>query len=169
MYKKVVVFGGGTGISYLLRGLKDFPVDITAVITVSDNGTSTGKLRKEFNIPAVGDIRKVITALSEIDEPIKEMMEYRFHTSSDLDGHAMGNLILTSMLDITGSLKEAIASLSKLFDVKHTVLPISEDSSLTLMGLDKAGNVIEGEEQITKSDQRIEKIYYKEEPKVLLK
>lgn len=167
MYKKVVVFGGGTGISYLLRGLKDFPVDITAVITVSDNGTSTGKLRKEFNIPAVGDIRKVITALSEIDEPIKEMMEYRFHTSSDLDGHAMGNLILTSMLDITGSLKEAIASLSKLFDVKHTVLPISEDSSLTLMGLDKAGNVIEGEEQITKSDQRIEKIYYKEEPKVL--
>lgn len=167
MYKKVVVFGGGTGISYLLRGLKDFPVDITAVITVSDNGRSTGKLRKEFNTPAVGDIRKVITALSEIDEPIKEMMEYRFHTSSDLDGHAMGNLILTSMLDITGSLKEAIFSLSKLFDVKHTVLPISEDSSLTLMGLDKAGNVIEGEEQITKSDQRIEKIFYKDEPKVL--
>lgn len=72
MYKKVVVFGGGTGISYLLKGLKDFPVDITAVITVSDNGRSTGKLRKEFNTPAVGDIRKVITALSEIDDPIKK-------------------------------------------------------------------------------------------------
>ena len=124
-YKKVVVFGGGTGISYLLKGLKSFPVEITAVITVSDNGRSTGKLRKEFNTPAVGDIRKVITALSEIDEPIKKMVEYRFRTSSDLDGHAMGNLILTAMLDITGSLKEAIASLSKLFDVKHTVLPIS--------------------------------------------
>ena len=167
MYKKVVVFGGGTGISYLLKGLKNFPVDITAVITVSDNGRSTGKLRKEFNTPAVGDIRKVITALSEIDEPIKKMVEYRFHTSSDLDGHAMGNLILTSMLDITGSLKEAIASLSKLFDVKHTVLPISEDSSLTLMAKDKSGHIIEGEEQITKAHHKIEKIYYKEEPKVL--
>ena len=167
MYKKVVVFGGGTGISYLLKGLKNFPVDITAVITVSDNGRSTGKLRKEFNTPAVGDIRKVITALSEIDEPIKKMVEYRFHTSSDLDGHAMGNLILTSMLDITGSLKEAIASLSKSFDVKHTVLPISEDSSLTLMAKDKSGHIIEGEEQITKAHHKIEKIYYKEEPKVL--
>lgn len=167
MYKKVVVFGGGTGISYLLRGLKDFPVNITAVITVSDNGRSTGKLRKEFNTPAVGDIRKVITALSEIDDPIKKMVEYRFHTSSDLDGHAMGNLILTAMLDITGSLKEAIASLSKLFDVKHTVLPISEDSSLTLMAIDNEGNVIEGEEEITQNHHQVKKIFYKEEPKVL--
>ena len=167
MYKKVVVFGGGTGISYLLRGLKDFPVNITAVITVSDNGRSTGKLRKEFNTPAVGDIRKVITALSEIDDPIKKMVEYRFHTSSDLDGHAMGNLILTAMLDITGSLKESIASLSKLFDVKHTVLPISEDSSLTLMAIDNEGNVIEGEEEITQNHHQVKKIFYKEEPKVL--
>ena len=67
MYKKIVIFGGGTGISYLLKGLKDFPVDITAVITVADNGRSTGILRKEFNTPAVGDIRKVITSLSNID------------------------------------------------------------------------------------------------------
>ena len=167
MNKKIVVLGGGTGLSYLLKGLKKFPVDITAVITVSDNGRSTGKLRKEFNTPAVGDIRKVITSLSEIDDPIKKMMEYRFKTSSDLDGHAVGNLILTSMLDITGSLKDSIACLGKLLDVKHTVLPISEDSNLTLMGLDKDGNVIEGEEQITKAHQQFEKIYYKEEPKVL--
>lgn len=167
MYKKVVIFGGGTGISYLLKGLKDFPIDITAVITVSDNGRSTGKLRKEFNTPAVGDIRKVITSLSEIDDPIKRMMSYRFNTSSDLDGHAVGNLILTAMLDITGSLKASIASLSKLLDVRHTVLPISEDSSLTLMGKDKDGNIIEGEEQITKAHRQFEKIYYKTEPKVL--
>ena len=167
MYKKIVVFGGGTGISYLLRGLKDFPVDITAVIAVSDNGRSTGKLRKEFHTPAVGDIRKVITNLSQIDEPIKDMMSYRFKTSSDLDGHAVGNLILTAMLDITGSLKEAIASLSKILDVRHTVLPISEDSDLTLMGLDENGNVIEGEEEITQADAKIEKIFYKNEPKLL--
>ena len=78
MNKKVVVFGGGTGLSYLLRGLKDFPVDITAVITVSDNGRSSGKLREEFHIPAVGDIRKVITSLSTTDDHIKEMLSYRF-------------------------------------------------------------------------------------------
>ena len=143
MNKKVVVMGGGTGISYLLKGLKDFPVDITAVITVSDNGRSTGKLREEFHTPAVGDIRKVITNLSQIDEPIKEMMSYRFNTSSDLDGHAVGNLILTAMLDITGSLKASIDSLSKLLDVKHRVLPISEDSDLTLMCLDNDGNIID--------------------------
>ncbi len=167
MRKKVVVFGGGTGISYLLRGLKDFPIDITAVITVSDNGRSTGKLRKEFHTPAVGDIRQVITNLSSIDDPIKKMMSYRFKTSSDLNGHAVGNLILTSMLEITGSLQESIKSLSKLLDVKHTVLPISEDSDLTLMGEDSKGNIIEGEEEITKSPNRIERIFYKKEPKVL--
>lgn len=167
MHKKVVVLGGGTGISYLLRGLKEFPVDITAIITVSDNGRSTGKLRQEFNTPAVGDIRKVITNLSGIDDPIKKMMEYRFHTSSDLNGHAVGNLILTSMLEITGSLKDSIACLSKLLDVKHKVLPISEDSNLTLMGKDKHGNIIEGEAEITKAHKKFEKIYYKEEPKVL--
>ena len=167
MYKKVVVLGGGTGISYLLRGLKDFPVDITAVITVSDNGRSTGKLREEFHTPAVGDIRKVITNLSQIDEPIKDMMSYRFKTSSDLNGHAVGNLILTAMLDITGSLKDSIAHLSKLLDVRHKVLPISEDSDLTLMGLDVDGNIIEGEEQITEAHRKFERIFYKHEPKVL--
>lgn len=167
MYKKVVVFGGGTGISYLLKGLKDFPVNITAVITVSDNGRSTGRLRKEFNTPAVGDIRKVITSLSGIDEPIKKMMEYRFNTSSDLDGHSLGNLILTAMLDTNGSLKDSIGYLSKLLDVKHKVLPISEDAGLTLMGEDYDGNIIEGEHQITDANKEIKKIYYKEEPHVL--
>ena len=167
MYKKVVVMGGGTGMSFLLRGLKDFPVDITAVITVSDNGRSTGRLREEFHTPAVGDIRKVVTNLSQTDEAIKEMMSYRFKTSSDLDGHAVGNLILTAMLDITGSLKDSIKHLSKILDVRHKVLPISEDSNLTLMGKDINGHVVEGEEEITMWPKKIEKIYYKHEPKVL--
>ncbi len=167
MNKKVVVFGGGTGISYLLRGLKDFPIDITAVITVSDNGRSTGRLREEFHTPAVGDIRQVVTNLSSTDEPIKKMLSYRFKTSSDLNGHALGNLILTAMLDITGSLRESIASLSKILDVRHTVLPISEDANLTLMGEDEKGNIIEGEEEITQSPNKIKRIFYKEEPEVL--
>ena len=167
MQKKVVVLGGGTGMSFLLTGLKDFPVDITAVITVSDNGRSTGKLRREFNMPAVGDIRKVITNLSSIDSDIKEMLEYRFSTTSDLNGHAVGNLILTSLFNITGSLKDSIDSLSKLLDVRHRVLPISEEADLTLMGKTVEGDVIEGEEQITESRRKFKKIYYKKEPKVL--
>ena len=76
MRKKVVVFGGGTGISVLLRGLKNFPVDITAIITVSDNGSSTGKLREEFFMPAMGDIRNVIVNLSDADDKIKELLQY---------------------------------------------------------------------------------------------
>lgn len=167
MNKKVVVLGGGKGISYLLAGLKDFPLDITAVISVADNGQSTGKLREEFHIPAVGDIRKVITSLSESDENIKEMLAYRFHTTSDLDGHALGNLILTSLLDITGSLKSAIEELSILLDVKSKILPLTEDENITLMGEAIDGDIIEGEEMITKSPKKIKKLFYKEEPHIL--
>lgn len=165
MYKKVVVFGGGTGISYLLRGLKDFPVDITAIITVADNGKSTGRLRDEFNIPAVGDIRKVITSMSGVRTEIKELMNYRFSTYSDIDGHALGNLILVGMHDITGSLKESIACLSELLDVRHKIYPISEDK-LTLMAETIKGEVIEGEVAITANHDPKKKIYYKEEPTI---
>lgn len=166
MHKKITIFGGGTGISFLLRGLKEFPVDITAVITTSDNGSSTGKLRKEFSIPAVGDIRKVITSLSNIDPDIKKLMEYRFNTTSDLNNHAIGNLIFTGLLDITGSLKKTIEEISKLLNVKHTVLPLSEDC-LTLVGKTVDGEIIEGETAITKAHKKYKKIYYKEEPHVL--
>jgi len=165
MHKKVVVFGGGTGISYLLRGLKDFPVDITAIITVADNGKSTGRLRDEFNVPAVGDIRQVITNLSGVKSEIKELMSYRFSTYSDFDGHALGNLILVGMMNITGSLKESITCLSELLDVKHKVYPISEDR-LTLMAETIDGKIIEGEEEITANRDVKKKIFYKEEPTI---
>lgn len=165
MRKKVVVFGGGTGISYLLRGLKDFPLDITAIITVSDNGRSTGKLREEFYTPAVGDIRKVLSNLSELPKEIKNIMEYRFDTYSDLDGHPLGNLVLTAILNQTKSLKTSIEYLSKLLDVKHKVLPLSEDY-LTLMGETIDGKIIEGENQVTKSNQKYKRIFYKEKPHV---
>lgn len=166
MHKKIAIFGGGTGISFLLRGLKEFPVDITAIITTSDNGSSTGKLRKEFSIPAVGDIRQVITNLSNIDPDIKKLMEYRFNTTSDLNNHAIGNLIFTGLLDITGSLKKTIEKISELLDVRHTVLPLSEDC-LTLVGKTVDDEIIEGESAITKAHKKYKKIYYKEEPHVL--
>lgn len=165
MKKKIVIFGGGTGLSALLRGLKDFPVDITAVITVSDSGRSTGKLREEFSTPAVGDIRKVLSNLSELPDEIKSIMEYRFETYSDLDGHPLGNLVLTAMLNKTKSLKTSIEYLSKLLDVKHRVLPLSEDY-LTLMGETIDGEIIEGEDNVTHSHKQYKKIFYKEVPHV---
>ncbi len=167
MNKKVVVFGGGTGLSYLLKGLKDFPLDITAVITVSDSGRSTGKLREEFHVPAVGDIRQVLTSLSSTSKNIKKMLEYRFNTTSDLDGHALGNLILISLLNITGSLKESIAELCTLLDIKNKVLPLTEDANITLMAEMTDKTIIEGEENITKCDKKVKRLFYKEEPKVL--
>ena len=165
--KKIVVFGGGTGLSYLLKGLKDFPLDITAVITVSDDGRSTGKLREEFHAPAVGDIRKVLSSLSTTSQNIKNMLEYRFDTTSDLDGHALGNLILISLLNITGSLKESINELCTLLDIKNKVLPLTEDANVTLMAEMTDGSVIEGEASITKSDKKVKRLFYKEQPEVL--
>ena len=165
MKKKVVVLGGGTGTSFLLKGLKDFPLDITAVITVSDNGRSTGKLREEFLTPAVGDIRKVLSNLSELPEEIKNIMEYRFETYSDLNGHPLGNLVLTAMLNKTKSLKTSIEYLSKLLDVKHKVLPLSEDY-LTLMGETIDGEIVEGEDSIPKCNKKYKRLFYKEEPHV---
>lgn len=165
MKKKVVIFGGGTGLSCLLKGLKDFPLEITAVITVSDDGRSTGKLREEFLTPAVGDIRKVLSNLSELPEEIKSIMEYRFDTYSDLDGHPLGNLFLTAMLNKTKNLKTSIEYLSKLLDVKHKVLPLSEDY-LTLMGETIDGDIIEGEDNLGKSNKKYKRIFYKETPHI---
>lgn len=166
MKKKIVALGGGTGMSSLLRGLKDFPADITAVITVSDNGSSTGKLRQEFSIPAIGDIRKVLTNLSSLPDEVKDIMEYRFHTYSDLNGHPIGNLILTALLNKTGNLKKSIEYLSTLLDVKQKVLPLSEDS-LTLMGETVDGTIIEGEANVTEAGKKIKRVFYKREPNVL--
>ena len=164
--KRVVVLGGGTGTSTLLKGLKYFPVDITAVITVSDNGSSTGRLRKEFSTPAVGDIRKVLSNLSTLPDEIRDVMEYRLSTTGELNGHALGNLVLTSLIKETGSLKTSIEYLSKLLSVKHKVLPLSEDY-LTLMGETEDGEIVEGEEEITKANKKYKRLFYKDDPEVL--
>lgn len=163
MNKKVVVFGGGTGISFLLRGLKCFPVDITAVISVSDDGSSTGKLREEFLMPAMGDIRNAIVSLSDADEKIKDLLQYRFDTYTDLNGHPIGNLIMVGMYNMTGSLKESIKALSGFLNVRHKILPISEDY-LTLLAETESGEVIRGESEIGHSGKPIKKIYYDEDP-----
>lgn len=168
--KKVVVFGGGTGLSQLLKGLKIFPIDITAVVTVCDDGRTTGRLRKEFNTPAVGDLRRVIISLSEKETIFDKLFEYKFKTSSDLNDCKIGNLILTSLFDLSDTLSEGIEQIGEVLKIKGKVLPLTEDSP-TLMGLMEDETIVEGEHQITECDKKIKKVYYKEEikpnPKVL--
>lgn len=164
--KRVVILGGGTGTSCIIRGLKYFPIDLTCVITVSDNGSSTGRLRKEFSTPAVGDIRKVLSNLSTLPNEVRDVMEYRLKAKSELNGHALGNLVLTSLINETGSLKTSIEYLSKILDVKATVLPLSEDY-LTLMAKTTDGEIIEGEAEITSAGKEYKEFFYKEDPHVL--
>ena len=163
MKRKVVVLGGGTGSSTLLRGLKEFPLDITAIVSVCDDGRSTGVLREEFSIPAVGDIRRVLAALSETEPLVMELFNYRFHTTSDLDGHTVGNLLLTASSEITGNLSDGIEALSKVFNLKGKVVPLTEDN-VVLMGEMGDGSIVEGEHHITEYDSDIKRVYYKEEP-----
>lgn len=164
MKKKVVVLGGGTGSSTLLRGLKQFPIDLTAIVSVCDDGKSTGILREEFNIPAVGDIRRVLISLSETEPLVKDLFNYRFNTTSDLDGHTAGNLLLTAMAEITGNLSDGIEALSKVLNLKGKVLPLTEDN-VVLMGKMSDGTIVEGEHNITMAKKCIEKVYYKEPAK----
>lgn len=166
MNKKVVVLGGGHGLSVLLKGLKQFPLDITAIVSVCDDGKSTGRLREEFNIPAVGDIRRVIVSLSETEPLFEELLNYRFETNSDLNGHALGNLLLTALTNITGNMSEGIQSLSKVLNLKGKVLPLTEDN-VVLMAKMTDGTIIEGEHNITVAHKVIEKVYYKKEPKIV--
>lgn len=162
--KKVVVLGGGHGLSVLLSGLKLFPIDITAVVSVADDGASTGRLREEFNIPAVGDLRKVLVALSEVEPLVEELLEYRFNTNSDLSGHATGNLLLTALFNITGNLTESLTALSKILNIKGRILPFTEDNPI-LVAHTKNGEIIEGESKITKAFKQIDYVEYKNKVK----
>lgn len=166
MKKNIVVFGGGTGISVLLSGLKETNTYLTSVISVSDDGRSTGKLRKEFNMPAIGDLRNVLVSLSNTDFKLKQLLSYRFDTYSDLNGHPIGNLMMVGLYNITGSLKESIKILSNFLNIKSKVYPISEDN-LTLVGETLSGEKIIGEDNITKAKVAYKNFYYLEEPHVL--
>ena len=165
MNKKIIAFGGGTGMSHLLRGLKQYPLDITAVVSVSDDGGSAGKLRNEFDILAVGDIRRVIESLSDNENELRNLLNYRFESNGDLNNHALGNLILLAEMKIQGSVQKAIETLSKILNLKGKVLPFTEDKVI-LVGEMEDNSIIEGEHNITESPKKIKKVFYKEEPTI---
>jgi len=166
MNKKIVVLGGGNGMSTLLRGLKQFPLDLTAIVSVCDDGKSTGVLRKEFNTPAVGDIRRVLISLSETEPLFEKMFNYRFETEGYLNGHAVGNFLLQAMTDITGSMSEGIQALGNVLNLKGKVIPLTENGDITLVAEMIDGKIVEGEHHITEEESIIKKVYYKKNPEI---
>ncbi len=161
--KNVVIFGGGTGLSHILSGLKLFPVNVTAIISVSDNGSSTGILKNEMKIPAVGDIATVMISMANVSEDIKHMLRYRFNENTSLNNHPIKNLLLASLYEIKGNLTDAIDILCKFLKIQGTILPISEDR-LELIARYEDGNTIIGEEQITKAQKKIIELSYDKKP-----
>ena len=169
---KVVAIGGGTGLSTILRGLKEWTTNITAVVTVMDDGGSSGRLRRERHMLPPGDIRNCLIALAEDESRIAQLFQHRFEKSgSDIDGHSIGNLVLTGLQEMTGSFDRSIEELSKMLNVRGQVLPATlEDVDLVARMAD--GTVIQGEVNIGESANRVSKMSLSQElvppyPKVL--
>ncbi|AQQ52660.1 gluconeogenesis factor YvcK family protein [Planococcus lenghuensis] len=156
--KKVVIIGGGTGLSTLLRGLKELDLDLTAVVTVADDGGSSGRLRSALDIPAPGDIRKVMAALSDVEPLVEEMFQFRFRQSVDLSGHSLGNLMLAALTEITGDFAHAVREMSRVLNIKGTVLPAA-NQIVTLHAELMDGTIVSGESKIPSYMQPIRRVY----------
>lgn len=147
---RIVVIGGGTGLSVMLRGLKHKPVDITAIVTVADDGGSSGILRSELEMIPPGDIRNVLSALADVEPLLGQLLDYRFDKGNGLAGHSLGNLMLAAMCDITGDFVTGVRELSRVLAVRGRVLPAS-DHSIVLRALMEDGSIVEGESNIPKA------------------
>ena len=166
MNKKVVVIGGGHGQSAILRGIKNIEnIDITAIVTVADNGGSTGRIRSLYHIPAMGDIRSVMVALSEREDIMRQLMDYRFDVNGredDISGHNLGNLILTAMTEMSGSFVDAIEMASNILNVKGSIVPSTLDV-VQLYAIMDDGTKVKGEENIPSFNHHIRRVFYEDE------
>jgi uncharacterized cofD-like protein len=169
---RIVSVGGGTGLSTLLSGLKEFVgneftqnvwVDLlTAIVTVTDDGGSSGRLREEFQMLAPGDIRNCIAALAEDEHLLTKLLRYRFDSGGELSGHSLGNLLLTALTNITGDFLDAIKVISEVLAIKGRIFPSTmENASLLAELVD--GRIIEGESKITGARSRIQKLWLSHE------
>ena len=163
--KKVVVIGGGKGQSALLRGLKQIPnIHLSAIVTVADDGGSTGRLREDFDMPAMGDVRNVLLALAESESILSDMVNFRFKedSMSELAGHSLGNLILTALTETTGDFVHAIASMSQFLNVDGDIIPVSAKGT-TLIAEMNDGTIVRGESNIPEYRNNIRRVYYDQE------
>jgi uncharacterized cofD-like protein len=156
---KIVVLGGGTGLSTLLRGLKKISTNLTAVVTVFDDGGSSGRLRREQGILPPGDIRNCLVALAEAEPLLTKLFTHRFK-GGDLDGHSFGNLFITSMSQVTGDLETALKECSKVLAIRGRVLPTTL-RDVTLCAEMSDGTVVEGESAITRAGGTIRRVFLK--------
>ena len=167
--KKIVVIGGGHGQSTICRGIKNIEdIDITAIVTVADDGGSTGRLRKKFHIPAMGDIRNVMISLAESETIMSKLMDYRFEDVSgkaeDVEGHNLGNLVLTALTDECGSFMEAIQEVGQVLNVRGNIVPASTQV-ITLLAKMEDEVIVRGEANIPRVANRISEVFYEEEVK----
>ncbi|MBS5913561.1 MAG: YvcK family protein [Paenibacillus macerans] len=154
--------GGGTGLSVMLRGLKEKPLDITAIVTVADDGGSSGILRSELQMPPPGDIRNVLTALADVEPLLSDMLNYRFAAGSGLAGHSLGNLILAAITDISGDFVTAVRELSRVFAVRGRVLPAA-GQAVVLHAEMEDGSIVTGESKIPEVRGKIKRIFLEPE------
>lgn len=163
--KNVVLIGGGTGLAAMVKGFKNIEdVNLTAIITVADDGGSTGRIRDAYNVPAMGDIRHVLCAMAkeEEDSIFTELMNYRFVGDQDVGGHQLGNLIFLALTNITGSFMGAIAAIRKLLNVEGTIYPATLDNAV-LYALMGDGTLVRGEKNIPSKQNHISKVFYQDQ------
>ncbi|MGX4763670.1 gluconeogenesis factor YvcK family protein [Holzapfeliella sp. JNUCC 72] len=157
--KKVVVIGGGTGLSVILNSLKDSDIELTAVVTVSDDGGSSGIIRDYINVVPPGDIRNVMVSLSTLPKDQLDLFQYRFKSQDDFfSGHALGNLIIAALSEMTNDMFESIQYLSKLMKIDGNVYPVS-NSPLILNAEFEDGTVESGESHIVTFDKQIKSVW----------
>ena len=157
---KIVTVGGGTGLSVLLSGLKEYTSNITAIVTVADDGGSSGRLRQEFDILPPGDIRNCLVALADAPALMRDLFQFRFDTNSELSGHNFGNLFITVMTRLTGDFEKAIKETSKVLALKGQVIPSTLDN-VVLVAEHKDGTTTEGENKIPKAHKAINNVRLK--------
>lgn len=145
---KIVAIGGGTGLSQLLRGLKEYTGNITAIVSIADDGGSSGRLQRELGVLPPGDIRKNIAALADAEPLMSRLFEYRFSEGEGLEGHAFGNLFIVAMTEVAGNFEEAVRETSRVLAVRGQILPATL-SALTLCARTEDGQVVRGESAIT--------------------
>ena len=156
---QVVVIGGGTGLPVVLNALKEQNAEISAIVTVSDDGGSSGSIRNFINVVPPGDIRNVLVSLSEISQEEKDVFQYRFDSSdSFFSGHAIGNLIIAALNEMHGNIFDAVQALSKMMRVDGHVYPASNEP-LTLNAEFVDGSIQAGEKEITDKDKRIKRVW----------
>jgi uncharacterized cofD-like protein len=162
---RVVSLGGGTGLSALLHGLKAYTdpsessvwIDVTAIVTVTDDGGSSGRLRREFDVLPPGDIRNCMVALSEDEALLSRLFQYRFNAGRGLRGHSFGNLFLTALTEITGDFADAVRKSAEVLKIAGRIYP-STASNVALEAVLESGRVVRGESRISRSTERIRKI-----------